>query len=513
MRYALQGLPNRQQQPIHFTLPAPLEGWDTETPVRELPPTRARVLDNYIPKGQSLAMRKGYAPHATGLGASVETLMPYNAGAASVMFAAAGSKIYNVTTAGAVGAAVVTALSGARFWHQNFSTPGGSFLYVVNGLDAPRYFNGTTWTVPTITGVTPADLIAVAESKQRLFFVVKNTMKFAYFPVETISGAIATYNLGSVFKRGGRLVAISTLTHDGGAGPEDYTVFLTSEGEVAVYRGSNPADALDWGLVGNWFVGEPIGDRPLVDLDGDVGVITRNGLVPVSQVFTGDAATNPMLYMTQRISSGFLSVSVPGAALNGWEAHTYPGGDIFFINAPVNATTAYQFVRHKNTGGWSRFTGLNAACWALFQGKLYFGGFDGNTYLADTAYQDNGGDIVGRLFTGWSSLGSRALKNMLLGRVVSSTETGASVAFVCRTDYDDTLPIPAAPASTLTNAGIWDVSLWDQCVWGGADLNTKQWRCVSGLGHSISVALESRSRQSLFALNAIDLTFNYGGAM
>ena len=81
--------------------------------------------------------------------------------------------------------------------------------------------------------------------------------------VQSVAGTVANFPLGAVFGRGGRLVAGGTLTHDGGSGPDDYTVFVTSEGEVAVYAGSNPGNADEWAKVGCWFVGEPVGDRPL----------------------------------------------------------------------------------------------------------------------------------------------------------------------------------------------------------------------------------------------------------
>ena len=100
------------------------------------------MFDNWVSSGVSIAIREGYADHVTGITDPVQTIMPYNAGASSALFAAADDSIYNVTSAGAVGAAVVGSLTSARFSHVNFTTSGGSFLWICNGVDNPRHWDG-----------------------------------------------------------------------------------------------------------------------------------------------------------------------------------------------------------------------------------------------------------------------------------------------------------------------------------------------------------------------------------
>lgn len=497
----------------YTTLPAPVEGLDSETPVAELPLTRAIVMDNWIPKGVSLEMRKGHTSHATGLGANVEALLVYNSGTASQMFGCAGSNIYNVSSSGAVGAAVQTGLTSARWKGVNFTTSGGSFLWICNGADDPRHWNGTTWATPalTITGFTDNDITYVCESKQRLFFCFKNSLTFGYLPVDSVAGTVSNFSLGSVFGRGGRLVAIGTMTQDGGAGPDDYTVFLTNQGEVAIYQGTNPGSSTDWSLVGRWYVGEPKGDTPLVELDGDLGVITVNGVVPISQVFSGHEVVEPPRFLTARISTLFRDQAATGAA-NGWQGIYYPAGDLLVINTPVSATVSYQFVRHQITGGWTRFTGLNASCWAVFGGALYFGGLTGTVWKADNGYADNGADITGVLQTAWTSLSDRGRqKRMSMARPIVTTETGAAVALLARVDYRSAPALPAVTTGTLSGALIWGTGSWGSGLWGGEDIATRQWRSISGIGSTVSIVMQAKSNQSRFALNGIDLIYEVGG--
>jgi hypothetical protein len=443
--------------------------------------------------------------------AAVETLMSYNAGATSSLFAAAGTAIYNATGSGAVGAAVQTGLTSARWSSVNFSTPGGNFLWCCNGADAPRHWNGTTWTQPTLTGVTPADIVYVFESKQRLFFILKNSLSFGYFAVETIAGAVSTFNLGSVFSRGGRLVAGATFTQDGGQGPEDYTVFASSAGEVAIYRGSNPGNAADWGLVGSWFIGEPIGDRPILELDGDVGLITREGVIQIGAELVTNEALQPSNTLTARIGRAFRAHVAATSGQTGWQGLVYPSSDWLVIAAP----SGVQFVRHTSTGGWSRFTGWLATCFGLFATRLCFGTADGRVMLADVGFLDDGAEITGTIETAWTSLGGRsAFKTMKLARAIVTTDTGASIGLVARMDYRSTPPIPPPPQTAVTNIFVLGSTLFGELgndILGGEDMATRQWRSISGAGHVVSIAMKCESRQSVIALNGIDLIYEVGG--
>jgi len=520
MRQALAGLrgPRIREKPgaigEEIIVPVPVEGWDTDTPAQELPPTRAIQLDNWIPKGVSLEMRKGHDDHVTGLGASVQTLMPWNAGSQSKLFAAANTSIFDVTSAGAVGAASVTGLGSARFSWVNFTPSGGAaYLWICNGVDDPRHYSaGGGWATPalTITTYTDNDIFFVFESKERLFFLFKNALTFGYLPVESVAGTVSNYPLGSVFARGGRLVAGGTFSHDSGNGPDDFTCFLTSQGELAVYQGTNPGSATTWSKVGTYYCGEPVGDRPVIELDGDLAIMTVNGIVLASSVFSSDAPLTPDRFLTARIGSAWRA-AVQANPSNGWEGLYYPAGDLLLVNYPVNAVRSRQFVRYRITGGWARFTGQNAVSFAVYSGNLYFGGLDGTVYRADNGYDDNGTDIEATYQSAWSALGSPNVKTMLEAKPVMTSSTGASAGIVARTDYRNAPAIPNAPTAELTNALIWGTGIWGTNVWGGENAATRNWRAISGAGHVVSIALKAASNASPFAMNGVMVRYEMGG--
>jgi hypothetical protein len=101
-------------------------------------PTDAVTLDNLFPGVSSVALRGGYANHATGMSGQVETLMTYNGGATDKMFAIASGSVYDVTSAGAVGAAVVTGLTNSRWESANITTAGVKGRWLESQFVTPR---------------------------------------------------------------------------------------------------------------------------------------------------------------------------------------------------------------------------------------------------------------------------------------------------------------------------------------------------------------------------------------
>ena len=143
-------------QPV--SVPAPVGGWNARDSLAAMSPQDAVVLQNWFPATTECALRSGYTQHATGITGQVETIMAYAGATTNKLFAIAGGKVYDVTSSGAVGAAAVTGLTNSRWGYCNIATGGGNFLSMANGVDAPRNYNGTTWSTPAITGVTATKL-------------------------------------------------------------------------------------------------------------------------------------------------------------------------------------------------------------------------------------------------------------------------------------------------------------------------------------------------------------------
>ena len=138
------------------SLAAPVGGWNARDALGAMPTLDAVYLTNLFPRTTDVVLRNGYTQHATGLSTQVETLMSYSGAATNKLFAAtAGGSIFDVTSSGAVGAAVVTGMTNGRWQYTNVATAGGNFLIAFNGADNGLRYNGTTWVaIPATTGLT-----------------------------------------------------------------------------------------------------------------------------------------------------------------------------------------------------------------------------------------------------------------------------------------------------------------------------------------------------------------------
>jgi hypothetical protein len=324
-------------------VPSPIGGLNTRDSVDLLPETDAIRLDNFFPARSHVQVRNGYDDHVTGLPSTVQSLMVYASGTTSTMFAASGAAVYDVTSAGSVGSAVITSLSNAQFQWVNMTTSGGSFLFICNGEDAPRHWNGSAWATPTLGSITAANVINVEVYKERLFFVLTNSLTYGYLPVNSVAGTVASVNLGSVFSKGGKIMAISTWTRDGGSGPDDNILFYTDQGEIAMYSGTDPSDATKWSLVGVYTVGRPIGRRCMLKVGSDCYLVTENGLLPMTQVLgTGEAAPNRAI--SDKISNSYNDSVVTFKDRFGWQGVVYPKGGYAAVNVP--SSTDGNFIQY-----------------------------------------------------------------------------------------------------------------------------------------------------------------------
>jgi hypothetical protein len=145
------------------SVPAPVGGLNARDAIADMKPTDAVICDNWVPGPTSVSIRNGYVQWVTGFAAPVDSLMNYRSATVDKQFAAAGASIYDATAQGVVGAAVVSGQTSAKWQYVNFGTPGGQFLYAVNGADKPLLYDGTTWfPIDNGTGVTISSITFVS---------------------------------------------------------------------------------------------------------------------------------------------------------------------------------------------------------------------------------------------------------------------------------------------------------------------------------------------------------------
>lgn len=496
---------------LDYTTPAPVGGWNARDSIADMPITDAPIIKNWFPGTSRIRVRRGFEEFLTSLASDVETLMVYASGTKDEMFAAADGKIFAATSAGSVGAALVTAMSDNRWQYKNMGTPGGNFLIAVNGTDAPRKYDGTNWGATSITGATQTTFIDVNVFKRRLFFVIKNSLKFAYLNVESIAGTAAEFDLAPLCKLGGYLMAMGTWTRDGGDGLDDFAVFITSKGEAIVYQGDDPGDANAWAQVGSFKLGAPIGRRCMEQVGADLVVITQDGFVPFSTAL-GNGRATPRLAISDKIRNAVNDATRSYGSNFGWQAILYPRGSMLLVNVPLieNGETE-QYVANTATGAWCQFTGQNANCWAVFNEELYFGGSDG-VYKADTGTSDNGMDIDADVQQASTRLRGGGQKIFRFLRPNLTTDGAIRPAITVNVDHEIRSPIDV-PGFTPPSGSLWDTSPWNTSAWNTGPTVTKDWICVEGIGRYGAVRMRLLLNGGEVYWNSTEWIYESGGLM
>lgn len=511
-----------ERMPVSRPLPIPTGGLDAISPLVAMPPESAIQMDNWFPALGYVEVRRGYAQHCdTGAGAlaAVESLMAYNAltDAGDALFAAADGSIYDVSTA--TPSEDVTALVGNRWQHVNFSITSGNYLYIVNGQDAPRHFDGTNWATPAITGVTPENLINIAVYKERIWFCEVGSLDARYLATDAIAGAATQFTLGAVFNKGGYLMAIGTWTMDGGDGPDDRIAFISSKGEVAVYSGTNPAS--DFAIQGVYQIGAPIGRRCAVKVGGDLAIICKDGIIPLSKAMITERASVLSIALTANIQP-LINSAVRSYGENfGWQLISYPLGTRAIMNIPtLENESSYQFVINTISGAWCRFLGQDANCWELYKDRIFFGSNDGVVYESDVGGTDDGEPIVATLRGAFTDCGSNMVKHFQMLRPFIKADAGDIVApdIAINVDFDETAAFNASEGVSPFVAQ-WDEALWDVDVWPAEDRIVKDWQGIeANTGNFVSIGMQvSQSSESgeafILQLLAFQIVYTEGGIL
>jgi hypothetical protein len=371
-----------------------------------------------------------------------------------------------------------------------FGTAAGNFLYIVDGRDDARYYDGTVWNTPAITGANSTDFIFVNTFKSRLFFLKENSLSFWYLAVSSVAGSATEFNVAPYCALGGYLVAMGTWTRDGGAGIDDFGVFVTSKGEVLIFQGTDPGDTDAWSLVGVFRIGPPLGRRCMVKLGGDLIIITRDGFSQLTRFLAGGRGSTKVA-LSDKISGAVVAAVKDFGGNFGWQPIFYPGGNMVVVNVPVSGGS-HQYVSNSTTGAWCRFTGMNASCWEVMNDLLYFGGQTA-VYLSDTGQDDNGATIDADVKPAFSFFGDKArLKRFAMVRPTLLVSGAVSATMDARVDFEEGAPT-SVPTFTPDSGATWDDEDWDVASWGDASDINKNWSVISGIGRAATIRLRTSS--------------------
>lgn len=375
-------------------IPFPAGGWNARDPYDAMPPSDCILMKNIIPRGSYGELRKGTALHSEldfGVITAVETVIGFKTSSGTQKLLATtedSGDLWDGTNDPGVNLA--TGLTNREFQHTIISDK----LILVNGADTPRQYDGTTLSTATYTGtgLTSTDLIDVTTYKNRLYFIEKDSTAFWYGGLNAVTGALTKFDLGTIIKQGGKLEWISSWTGSTGLGVEDFLAIMTSEGELILYSGNDPAQ--NWAIAARFYVGRPMHRRAKEHVGSDLWFLTTQGCISLTNLLQSGGSFTPVTNKVQDAYRDEVETNGPGTL--GWDVFYYPAQKLVFVNTPNRR----QLVLNKETGAWCEFD-IEAIQWAHFNDKVYVGLLSTAAY--GTLVEFNVGNKDFRYFGGSSS--------------------------------------------------------------------------------------------------------------
>jgi len=409
-----------------------------------------------------------------------------------------------------IGETITGGTSGATatLWRQEVATDttGQLFLYNVTGTfvdddvltgETAGEADAIGAPIPNVApgmdfgSLTSADMSFVWSYKNRLYFAQKNSLSAWYLDVDSIGGTATEFPMGGIFANGGSLMFGQrwSLESGGSGGLSEQNIFVSTEGEVAIYQGTSPNEASTWSLVGVYRIGAPLGKRAYIRGGGDLAIATSVGLVPLSKAISLDVTAMNVASISYKIADAWTeAVNLRGE--QNWQCMIWPERKMALVALPdmVGGSDPVMFVSNTETGAWGRYTNWQGLCMTVFRGELYFGSPLGRIYQAETGGLDDGETYSGAVVPLFDDMGFSAgskIGKMARARVRASTKIVDSVSLL--SDYNVDLP-PAPDATGVFASNSWGTGVWGQSKWDSAtpSVINQEWRSAGTIGYSIA---------------------------
>jgi len=501
-----------------FSVAAPVGGLNTRDAEAAMRPIYATLMENFWPQEQSVGIRKGAVEHCP-TPEEVKTVGMWSGAASRELIAFTDAGAYNVTAEAVSPPSVAQAFTSGDMVLANYAVSGGSYLVGVNGVDSYFYYKSPTWTTVSTFNVangSPSETIAtsnlsyVAMHQRSLFFIEKDSMNFYFLPINSITGDLNRFPVGGLFRKGGKLKAIGSWTIDGADGPDDMCVLVTTEGQAAVYSGTDPSTAGQWSLRGVFDVGTPLGKNPFYKLGGDLLILTTFGVISLAKL-SKEGWVSSKSTITDIISSYFQQLVQGTENSSEWQITANPKLSLLLVNVPATETRErIQLAMNLVTGAWTVFRGWQTTSWELFEGTLYAGTGDGVIKVWTVPY-DFGSRIPCYVRCAWTYLTPKARTkkvNLIRFLMRVSGELGISAGLDSDFAFSNTFyPIDAQlyPLSRFNNG------TWDNATWGAYEQMQVDWLSVPCLeGFCLAPSLRVYAGDATFQWSAIDYAYTTG---
>lgn len=519
-----------------FTMSPPYGGLDLVSPIDNMDPASALELVNVFPGAGAPTVRLGYTELST-TGASISGEIQFMhrlplANGTTVLIVATANKLYQVTTAGVV--TDITKTVPHTSGEMNFAILANN-IYLTNasGADYPQvYGSGTGGTAINVTytgvGLSFPKLVTCASYKRRIFFVEKDTGNIWYSSVDqggtsgspTLKKEDLSYNL----TQGGFLLWTGSFTNQTASTSAEYFYAISSEGEVIMYAGDAPDEA-NWAQVARFYIGKPLGYRSFVRVNQDTWIITQQGIVPLSALFTLDPE-QALNVVSQKINPLVTEYSLSNSFDHAWYGFFWPAGRRVYINIPTSGTGSFFLVYSLDTKGWTifRLADLSdATSICSFNNLPFYGSGSGKIWKGETGFADQitttstGAPIAFSGRTPFSFYGSRgnykAFKDI---RPILKTQRGLSLSLGLDTEFQrrSVIETITTPPGTFTpwgsTGGVPTFTPWGSPWSSEAEYIFNRY-AVKGQGHCAAIRFAGSIKNTTCQILGFEIRFDMGG--
>jgi hypothetical protein len=497
------------------TLPAPIRGLIEIENWSFTKPGSAVILDNWFPTQRGLRLRGG-CQQWTQLPDPVEPIISafeYKHAGLERIFCATDTRLFDVTFAGSP-TLIATVTDGNYSTSQMANQGGGDFLLAVNDAgDYPRRFDGTAWTylnTDEITGPPGSavehghGLTYVWKYRNRWFFIEGGSFNAWFLPLDAIEGALQMIPLLGAATRGGKLLFGASWTIDSGDGLDDKCVFVTDQGEVLIFTGSDPTGVVgDWHQEGRYDISRVLDKNAHQKVGGDLLIETISGIIPLSAAIQKDVSQLSLSAITRDVEPTWRS-EVTKKSVYPWTMFSWHEENALFINFPGGvAGKRYTLVINLHTGAACRYVGWDTMAFMGMQKKMFFGTQDGKIMQAETSGYDNAhldvdSHIVGEAYVatmvgGWEMFQVPPNQvTWLQARAAFFTNLSEQFEpqLSATVDYVFIIPPPPASAVELELTDVWDQGEWDVALWDapssqtGLQVRNTRWVSIGETGFS-----------------------------
>jgi hypothetical protein len=391
------------------------------------------------------------------------------------------------------------------------------------------------------TSLVGIKFVGCVQYKGRMYYWKDNDNAFYYAQAGSYEGTLQKFDLGSLVKRGGKLVMIGTWSQqDSGDGKDDFIFFVFSTGELLLYQGDDPETTGYWEMVGRYAMAEPLSPRGVIGFGSDTIIMTRDGYVNLATIIQ-QGETSDVNQFSHLIYDAVKERTRFNYGLFGWDVELVQKDGLMVFNVPLSEESYEQHVLNTVTMKWCRFTDMNVCCVTTHEDKFYGGGNDGVVYGLLEGVSDLGAPIYYTALYAYNHLGSPGLqKHVTAAQIISTHSQPQFFQLTGQADYD--LPVlGTVPVPTGLDIGAWSVnpdgyidpasppdpdpsewpvpavalgSFWDEDSWAaeGTRVTTKGWQNVSAFGYAVSLLVRFAKYDESVEWRSTNLRYHIAGA-